>query len=211
MRVRTLSLTLLLMLGMAIGALASTDHVRANGVPQLVKLTYLPGLSNFGSQTAAGVLEFSYADGYLKLNATGLERLQHANYHGWLVKSGRNDAIDVGMFNAEANGAVTFEAKLPPINDFGYDLFVLTIEDDPDSSPAASDKRSIGGYFSVVREPNVAAAAGQTQSGPGALPDTGDAGYLPSMMRGGAMGGATALALGLIGFSLITRKRRVHQ
>ena len=42
----------------ALALVSGADHqANANGVPQLVKLTYLDGVSNFGPKDAEGVLE----------------------------------------------------------------------------------------------------------------------------------------------------------
>ncbi len=197
------------------GALLVAAPVRANGVPQLVELKYLPGLSNYGPQTAEGVAEFSYSEGYLVLEATGLEPLAGAYYQVWLVRSTVNDALSIGTFNAAADGSVHFSTQLPPIVDYSYDLIILTIEADPDDSPVARDERSIGGFFTAVAPADVsppaadtqraAGAGGATLGGPATLPDTGDADYLDAVRRGMFAGGGLAAAMGIVGISIARR------
>ncbi len=192
----------------------SAARVYANGVPQLVKLTYVAGLSNFGPQQASGVAEFSFSEGYLKLSASGLSRLQGAKYHVWLIKSRQNDALDVGAFEAQPDGSAHFEANLPAADYSEFDLVLLTVEDEPDRSPEPSERRAIGGYFSVVRDPNVTLTSGQTQprgSGPDTLPNTGDADYLASTRRGGLLIGGLSMAMVLVGLSMVARRRRTQR
>ena len=49
-----------------LGITVPGGSARANGVPQLVKLTYLDGVSNWGPKNAEGVLEFSFAEAYAR-------------------------------------------------------------------------------------------------------------------------------------------------
>lgn len=125
----------------------------ANGVPQLVKLTYLESISNWGPAEAEGVLEFSFAEGFLSLEAVGLPRLVGQAYEGWLVRSNTNEAISVGRFNAAADGTVQYEAQLPPITDYSLDLFMITVQSLSDPEGQTSQLRSIGGFFSVIQPP----------------------------------------------------------
>ena len=53
-------------LALLTAVLSGGGAAHANGVPQLVKLTYLEGVSNFGPKDAEGVLEFSFAEAYAR-------------------------------------------------------------------------------------------------------------------------------------------------
>lgn len=213
LRTLATALTIVCSLGFA---LSTPDLTRANGIPQLVKLTYMPELSNYGPASAEGVVEFSFSEGYLTLDATGLEPLQGAFYQAWLVRSSVNDALSVGTFNAAADGSAHFSTTLPPTEDYTYDLFILTVEPDPDESPEASDQRSIGGFFAVVSAPEVTPPGAETQpaagtgagaqfEGPASLPNTGDEGYVDALRRGAFTGSALAAAMAVVGISIAMR------
>ncbi|MDO9444009.1 MAG: anti-sigma factor, partial [Dehalococcoidia bacterium] len=121
----------------------------ANGVPVPVALKYID-LSNWGPEDASGNAELMFAEGILRLEASGLERLSGRLYQVWLVNSEAGDAISAGRFNAAADGSVDFTGTLPPLSDFGFDLLILTVEPEPDDAPQPTEDRSIGGYFSLV-------------------------------------------------------------
>ncbi len=147
---------------------------RGNGVPTLVDLTYID-LSNSGPEDASGVAELIFAEGIVRIDAEGLTRLTGEVYQGWLVNSEAGDAISAGRFNADAAGVVDYEGSLPPIADFGFDLFILTIEPDPDDAPQPTERRSIGGYFTLVGVPGADGPGSESAlNAPGELPATGD-------------------------------------
>ena len=178
----------LLALGvLAVGVLAvgvtvmPSRALQANGVPQLVKLTYLEGISTWGPTSAEGVLEFSFAEGFLHLDAEGLPRLVGQAYEGWLVRSSSNEAISVGQFNAASDETVVYEAQLPPITDYSLDFFVLTVESLTNTNADPSVDRSIAGFFNVLA-PQEPATTG-SEIVPGAPVDLGN---------GAAEGGAGA-------------------
>ena len=108
---------------------------RANGVPTLVKVGYIEGLSNWGPRDAGGTLELALGEGYAKLDVTGLPRLVNQKYQGWLVNSQSNDAVSIGTFNATAAGVIAHRGTLPAGSGFGFDLFIITVEPDPDDAP----------------------------------------------------------------------------
>jgi hypothetical protein len=164
----------------------------ANGVPTVVELRYLEGLSNWGPTEATGKLELSFAEGYARLRAQRLPQLERERYQGWLVNSETNDAISVGRFNANSAGDAVLDGTLPLITDFGFDLFVLTVEPEPDDAPQPTDRRSIGGRFSLGARVEGQRLPGDVTNRPGELPSTGEAPLLPDVVRGllllGAMG-----------------------
>ena len=196
-RLRNLWLPLaacMLLLALPAGAPAA----RANGVPTVVLLAYIEGLSTWGPIDASGELELSFAEGYAMLSATGMPVLITGAYQGWLVNSESNDAISIGRFNADVTEEVMFEATLPTISDFGFDLFIITVEPDPDDAPQPTSERSIGGYFSLVGpDPGDSTSPADTAStqAPAELPNTGDATLATDAVRVAVLVGAMAVAL----------------
>ncbi len=179
---------------------ASRAH--ANGVPTLVPLAYIEGLSNWGPEQASGELELSFAEGYARLEASGLPELAGRRYQGWLVNSESNDAISVGRFNADSVLEVDFDGVLPPIADFGFDLFIITVEPEPDDAPQPTSSRTIGGYFSLIGvTPADGTSATDTGQQPAELPATGDPTLLADIGRSSLLVAAMALSL-LIGLRL---------
>lgn len=176
--------------------LIPSGTARANGVPVPVALKYID-LSNWGPEDASGNAELMFAEGILRLEASGLERLSGRLYQVWLVNSEAGDAISAGRFNAAADGSVDFTGTLPPLSDFGFDLLILTVEPEPDDAPQPTEDRSIGGYFSLVGQPG--ADGSQVAAGglgaPGQLPNTGDPDLIADLVRFGALLGAMSLSV----------------
>jgi hypothetical protein len=179
-----------------------TGTARANGVPTLVNLSYID-LSNWGPEDATGTVELLFAEGLVNISITGLPELTDERYQGWLVNSQVGDAITVGRFNADASDVVSFQGVLPPIADFGFDLFVVTVEEEPDAAPQPSETRSIGGYFSLVGESS-SDQTGSDSAGPSnaptELPATGDFALLSDIVRVG-------LLLAVMGLSMFVALR----
>ncbi|TAK77561.1 MAG: hypothetical protein EPO16_05285 [Dehalococcoidia bacterium] len=170
---------------------------QANGVPTPVKLSYID-LSNWGPRDATGVAELLFAEGIVRVQATGLPRLAGKQYQGWLVNSQIGDAISVGRFNTDEAGAASYRGTLPPITDFGFDLFIITVEPEPDDAPQPTVERSIGGYFSLVGQRGADGSRLEGAGGlvaPGALPNTGDTTLVTDMLRVGVLASAMALSL----------------
>ncbi len=212
----TLTVALLAMLATALAPAAS----HANGIPTVIDLRYLEGLSNWGPQDATGRLELSFAEGYARVRAQKLPALERERYQAWLVNSETNDAISAGRFNVDASGTAILDGTLPLITNFGFDLFIITVEPEPDDAPQPTARRSIGGRFAVpARSPGDAGATGangatgaaQTASQgttpkdagnrPNQLPSTGEAPLLPDAIRGAALLGAMAIT-GFLGLRL---------
>ena len=213
--------------------LALTVPAGANGVPQSVHLAYLEALSNWGPQDAEGELEFSFAEGYVRVDVSGLPRLAGQAYEGWLVRSTTNEAISVGQFNAGDDGTAHYEASLPTITDYSLDLFIITVQSLEDAAGRPSQLRSIGGYFAVVQASEGALSGGEVTNGtaagagaagsgggeaqaangaagerPGTLPETGDS--------TGFVGSTRGLALMVVGgllilWSLVRTRRRIRR
>lgn len=194
----------------------------ANGVPTFVDLRYIEGVANWGPLDATGRLELSFAEGYAKVRAERLPQLERERYQGWLVNSQTNAAVSAGRFNADANGNAVLDGTLPLITDFGFDLFILTVEPEPDDAPQPTGRRTIGGRFALASshegqrstgdvtnratQPSTGAAgtskaAGDVNNRPGQLPSTGEAPLLPDVVRGLTLLGAMLLS-GVVGLRL---------
>ncbi len=168
-----------------LGPFAGT--ARGNGVPTLVNLSYID-LSNSGPEDATGVAELIFAEGIVRIDAEGMPMLSGELYQAWLVNSEAGDAISAGRFNADAEGLVSFEGVLPPIADFGFDLFILTIEPEPDDAPQPTEQRTIGGYFTLLGAPGTDGSNSETAlNQPGELPATGDFTLSSDLFRVGVL------------------------
>lgn len=191
------------------GALVSSPAAsRANGVPQLVKLTYLDGVSDFGPKDAEGVLEFSFAEAYARVDVKNLPPQAGYTFEGWLL--GKSGALLVGKISTNASGIGTLDTELEHLDKYDYDLFVIAArkEGEPEGSrPAAT---SIAGRFTIIGDENAGAAGGDVR--PGALPETGEAPHMSTRERIGRTLTVAAAAGGLaFAFLRITRNRRTHR
>ncbi|HZG00483.1 MAG TPA: hypothetical protein VEY71_05745 [Chitinophagales bacterium] len=95
----------------------------------------------------------------LDLNFSGLQRLDNARYEGWIIVNG--EAISTGKFNITPSGQMAphvFNVNSSDLED--ATMFVLTIEPQPDVSPAPSGIKILAGTFSgsnatlTVGDPN---------------------------------------------------------
>ncbi len=187
-------------------AFSAAQPARANGIPLLIKLEYLNGLSNWGPTDASGTLELALGEGYAKVNAIGLPKTAGQRYQGWLVNSQSNDAISIGTFNPGSDSSVAYRSVLPPTVNFGFDLFIITVEPDPDDAPQPTARRSIGGRFSLVgQRPADGVQPGEAQltsgGGPRQLPNTGDNTLQGDLLRVGILLAASGAAI-LVGTRL---------
>jgi hypothetical protein len=204
-------LTALLLAALLFGA-GTVTRVRANGVPLRIPLTYLSGLSNWGPQDAAGSVEMSFAEGIVKLDAHGLPQLSGQQYQLWLVKSATNKAFSLGTFNADAGGAVSYSGKINGIDGYDYDLLQITVEPVPDPDPAPSAQRSIGGFFTPIKQVDNGSGGISSDVQPASLPNTGDApaggGAAPATIHGLSRHALGIVLIGVGATVLITTLRR---
>ena len=84
---------------------------------------------------------------HLRLESSGLEDLGPGwVYEGWLIEGGM--PISTGTFTVAADGAVSQMYFTAEVNDMNQiDAFVLSIEPSPDSDPAPSSVKLLGGDF----------------------------------------------------------------
>jgi hypothetical protein len=191
---------------LCVGAFASAPHARANGVPQLVKLTYLEGVSNFGPRNAEGVLEFSFAEAFARVDVKNLPPADGYTYEGWLT-GGAGAPFRVGEIKVDAAGIGVLETKLSGLASYDYDLFVVAARRQGTAEGAIPADRSIAGRFAVIADA-AGSAAGDVR--PGSLPDTGEKPPLSTSQRLGRVlmvAGPTA-GLALIFLSFNRRRAR---
>jgi len=177
-----------------------TQAVRGNGVPQLVKLTYLEGVSNFGPQSAEGVLEFSFAEAYARVDVKNLPPLDGYTFEGWLLGTGT--PFRVGEIPVTSDGIGMLDTKLQGLASYDYNLFVVSarkLETDEGRPP----ETSIGGRFTIIGDDSGASAAGDVR--PAMLPETGEKPGMTTRERAGrtitiaaATGGLAFVALRIL-------------
>jgi len=167
--VRPFALAALLL--MAAAAAGWSFPARANGVPQLVKLTYLEGVSNFGPKDAEGVLEFSFAEAYARVDVKHLVPTTGYTYEGWLM-GGTDAPFRVGEIKPDSSGIGVLDAKLTGLHSYGYDMFVIAARKSSDHGSSPPAELSIAGHFTVIADGAGASAGGDVR--PGSLPNTGE-------------------------------------
>lgn len=188
---------------LALASVASSAF--ANGVPQLVKLTYIEGISNWGPQDAEGVLEFSFAEAYARLDVKQLPPQEGITYEGWLLGP---DGLQlyVADVTVDATGIGGFDVSLPALDSYAYDTFVIAARSEASTPGELPAQRSIAGRFTVIADDGTAAQPGDTR--PSTLPDTGERpplGRAERVMRTAGVMAAVAVAA-LIGFKLLGRR-----
>jgi hypothetical protein len=168
----------------------------ANGVPQLVKLTYLDGVSNFGPKDAEGVLEFSFAEAYARIELKNLVPVAGYTYEGWLT-GGEGAPFPIGKIALPASGVGSVETKLDGLQRYDYNLFVVTARADGATGDTMPAQKSIAGRFALISDTPAGQANGDVR--PGLLPNTGEksAGFpwARAFYSVGAMGVAATIIL----------------
>lgn len=191
--------------------------VKANGAPKKIFLNYLPEYSNYGPTDATGVALISIGEAWIDLQAEGLPQLSGQLYEAWLVKAATDEMLSLGKFNAGVDGRVAYYKELDQIPEVEYRYFVITVEPDPDSNPAAETRRSIAGVFPTSElqvvtgtpTPTLVPGITPTPSAPATLPVTGSVILDLAIWSLGA--GVLVLGLGLsvIGFRGLGRKTNI--
>ena len=125
----------------------------ANGVPHEIVLTYLQGVSNWGPTTATGVVEVVPKQGDVSIKVVGLPSLSNESYNGWLINAKTGQALNVGHFNTDASETAKAQISMPSeIPDFGWNMFLLTVEPNGETPQHPGNKKSIGGYVTDLPE-----------------------------------------------------------
>ena len=157
-----------------------TPRAQANGVPQLVKLAYLEGISNWGPKDAEGVLEFSFAEAYARVDVKGLKPQEGFTYEGWLL-SRAGTPLKVGDLRVGASGVGTIDTRLEKLEKYDYNTFVVAVRAAAEGGTTLPAQKSIAGSFVVIGADAAPGARGDVR--PGVLPDTGEAPPLSTMGR----------------------------
>lgn len=185
---------------LAIAILVPASAVRANGVPQLVKLTYLQGVSNYGPQDAEGVLEFSFAEAYARVDVKNLKQPDGYTFEGWLV-GGAGDPLFVGQIPVNSAGVGAMETKLDKLSRYDYNQFVVAARGPASPPGTLPAQKSIAGRFTVIQD-SATASAGDVR--PASLPDTGQAERPSTMARIGrvvmVVGVGSGIAIIVLGY-----------
>lgn len=140
----------------------------ANGAPVKIPLSRLPGVVNYGSAPASGAAEVTAVEGDVTVQVQGLNRLTSELYQAWLVNTRTGDRVSVGKFNSTADGTAKI-ASVVQLGNREFDLFVITVEPEPDPSPNEDARIVLAGYW-PGREPTPVAAATATAAGTPAAP-----------------------------------------
>ena len=192
----------------SLALLGRVDGARANGVPQLVKLTYLQGVSNWGPKDAEGVLEFSFAEAYARVDVKNLKPTEGYTYEGWLM-GGNGQPLLVGTIKPSAAGVGALETKLDNLKRYDYDTFVVAARGAASAAGAMPSEKSIAGRFTVIQESGTAKGG---DARPATLPDTGEAPGLSTRERIGrtliVLGAASGLAI--IALRFLRRERKAN-
>jgi len=188
--------------------LLPASFVHANGVPQLVKLTYLSGVSNYGPEDAEGVLEFSFAEGYARVDVKNLPPAAGRTYEGWL-RAPDGASFRVGTITTNPAGIGVLDTKLEGLTRFDYNLFVVAARGPAAPEGALPADVSIAGRFTLIAEDD-GSVPGDVR--PGTLPDTGEQPELSIQSRllrvALVMIGAGGLAFAVIRTRNRTKDRR---
>jgi hypothetical protein len=184
--------------------LLPASFARANGVPQLVKLTYLAGVSNYGPQDAEGVLEFSFAEGYARVDVKNLPPTAGRTYEGWL-RAPDGASFRVGTITTNSAGIGVLDTRLEGLTRFDYTMFVVAARGPAAPEGSMPGDLSIAGRFTIISD------SGDSNPGdvrPGTLPDTGEK-PAPSTQSRLLRVALTMLGAGSLAFAVIrTRNRR---
>jgi len=199
-----------------VGMAVFAGYVAANGAPIKVFLNYLPEFSNYGPTDAHGEAQVSIGEAWVELNAEGLPQLNGELYQAWLVSADNQTIVDIGTFNADAEGRVSYFIELESIPEVEYRYFMVTVESDPDPNPGPDSRRTISGIFPIPEiqivestptptlEPGVTATPGGP---PATLPVTGMVSFESEGLKLFGLG-LGIVALGVLGLGF---KRRLAQ
>lgn len=149
---------------------------QANGNNQVIFLTYLPGVSNYGNKSASGIAVVDLVTGEVAVQVTNLTLTDNEHYEVWLTGPNLTDPVHVAALPSDGHLPTVIVPDLPPID---YRYVLLTLESDGATPATPGDKRSLAGVFpnaEAVAELAGVGSSGQTVTGepPSAqLPETG--------------------------------------
>jgi hypothetical protein len=142
----------------------------ANGAPIKIQLTRLPTVVNFGNRNdARGEAQITAVEGDVTVTVVGLERLTNELYQAWLFNTKSGEQLAVAKFNVTADGTAKNQSIIA-IGNKEYDLFVVTVEPEPDASPNADSRIVLAGYWPGREPASVRATASAEAAGVPATP-----------------------------------------
>jgi hypothetical protein len=153
-------------------AMNGAASARANGVAQIVKLTYIEGLSNFGPTDGEGALEFSFAEAFARVEVKNLKPIAGFTYEGWLM-GGAGKPFFVATIPVQASGVGTIETKLEGLTNYDYDTFVVAARAETAAPGVLPTQKNIAGRFTLIADPRSGSTPGDVR--PQQLPDAGEA------------------------------------
>jgi hypothetical protein len=133
-------------LASALVVLTLVAPAAANGAPVKIPLSKLSGVVNFGAEQSSGLAEITAVEGDVVLQVVDLPRLSSELYQAWLVNTKNGERLSVGKFNSTADGTARTQAVVQ-IGNREFDLFVLTVEPEPDASPNEDPRIVLAGYW----------------------------------------------------------------
>ncbi|MBM4417056.1 MAG: anti-sigma factor [Chloroflexi bacterium] len=140
-------------------AAASLGIAYANGAPIRIQLSKLAGVVTVGTNPASGFAEITAVEGDVVVMTDGLPRLTNELYQSWLVNSRTGERVSVGKFNVTAEGTSRTHS-IVAIGNREFNLFVITVEPEPDPNIEADSRIVLAGYW-PGKEPVGAQAAAQ--------------------------------------------------
>ena len=168
---RALLLTFAMAVVIALAGALAPGGARANGVPQLVKLTYLDSVSNWGPAKGEGVLEISFAEAYARVDVKSLPPVDGYTYEGWLVTP-TGETLQVGSLTVTSAGVGGFQTKIANLTRYDYNLFVVAGRPNGAAVGPLPPQKSIAGRFTIIDD-KPGTKPGETR--PATLPNTGEA------------------------------------
>lgn len=197
--------SLALVLAALLAVFGGSFTVRANGVPQLVKLEYVPGISNFGPENAEGVLEFSFAERYARVDVKNLVPQAGLTYEGWMLAPDGH-ALSVGTFSLQEDGIGILESRFDGIERYDYNRFVVAVREDSEPLGTLPARLSITGTFTIIADD--AGGHAPSDSRPQVLPETGQVPRNDLPQRVGMTLGAMAATAAAVAALTVVRNRR---
>ncbi len=191
----------------ALAGASTPNPARANGVPQLVKLTYLDSVSNWGPKNAEGVLEISFAEAYARVDVKSLPPIEGYTYEGWLVAP-TGESLQVGALTVSSAGVGGFQTKIANLTRYDYNLFVVAGRPTGAAAGPLPAQKSIAGRFAII-EDKPGTKPGETR--PSKLPDTGEAAPETVSLELRLAVTAAAMAATAAGGWLVIRRQRSNK
>ncbi len=146
------------------------SSVLANGHSKTLYLSGLPGITNLGPTDAMGTAKVNVGEGYIELEATGLPVLSGEIFQVWVATADLGTWASFGRFVGVEGVPTVYSATVDglPLEDYRY--LILSVEPEPDDSPAPSGRNLVAAVFPNPDAAPSSAAATAVASGVGAAP-----------------------------------------